>query len=55
MYPRIRALLSALKARGVYLAVATGKFTAEELQACQPDFFLPDLADIDRFLEIAGA
>ncbi len=37
------------------LAVATGKFTAEELQACQPDFFLPDLADIDRFLEIAGA
>ena len=37
------------------LAVATGKFSIEELREHQPDFLLPDLTDIAGFLEIIGA
>ena len=34
------------------LAVATGKFSMEQLQEHHPDFLLPDLSDLSAFLEI---
>ena len=37
------------------LAVATGKFSQEELAEHHPDFLLPDLTDIPAFLEMIGA
>ena len=37
------------------LAVATGKFSIEELREHQPDFLLPDLTDIPSFLKMIGA
>ena len=37
------------------LAVATGKFSIEELREHQPDFLLPDLTDIPGFLKMIGA
>ena len=37
------------------LAVATGKFSTEQLQEHAPDYLLPDLSDLPAFLEIIGA
>ena len=37
------------------LAIATGKFSLEELAEHQPDFLLPDLTDLPGFLELIGA
>ena len=37
------------------LAVATGKFSEEDLKEHDPDFLLPDLSDIPAFFKIIGA
>ena len=37
------------------LAVATGRFSTEDLQEYEPDFLLPDLTDLPAFLRIIGA
>ncbi len=34
------------------VAIATGKFSREELQACEPDFLFADLSDVAAVLEI---
>lgn len=36
------------------LAVATGIFTAEELEPHQPDLLLDDLSDVTRWLQVTG-
>lgn len=37
------------------IAVATGRFTEDELRACGPDYVLPSLAHTDAFLEAVYA
>lgn len=45
--------VEAARAAGVkVLAVATGRWSVDELAGCAPDFVLPDLADTDEVLAI---
>ena len=36
------------------LAVATGRFSTDQLAACEPDYLLPDLTDHSAFFKIIG-
>ena len=37
------------------VAIATGACTSEDLQAQNPDYLLPDLANLEQFLKIVSA
>ncbi len=50
--PNDIACARAVKAR--VLAVATGRFSMEELEKYQPDFLFPDLSDHTAFFKILG-